>query len=421
MSLLLVIFSLPQQKIAMGKGNFFSGQPIFNQILNLIPRHVVHQISRDLNADHYYKSFKTYEHLVTMLYAVLNQCTSIREVTIGLLAWEHRIHHLGLKAHPRRSTIADANKQRSPEVFEKIYYKLLSRYQTFLPDSQKKSRKNNLYIFDSTTIALFQEILKGSGMSKQDGRRKGGIKVHTLLHAASDVPVMVRFSPGASNDASFLKYVQLPKGSVIVFDKGFRDYTTYNRFDNERITWVTRHRDSSVYRVIRRCPVNEHQQKCGVKADWAIELGHNYSPNAKKVRARMVRYRDPITGKRFDFITNNLSLAPFTIAQYYRQRWQIETFFKRIKQNFPVQYFLGDNENAIKTQIWCALIADLLLKVIRKGSKSKMSFSNVVSLVRLHLMTYMDVKSFLKAPEKSLLSKIRRESKMAISPPLFIT
>lgn len=421
MSLLLVTFSLPQLKLTMSKSSFFSGQPIFSQILNLIPRHMVFQVARDLNTDHYYKSFKTYDHLITMLYAIFNQCTSLREVTTGLLAWEQRIHHLGLKAHPRRSTIADANKQRNPEAFEKIYYKLLSRYQAVLPDSRKKSRKNNVYIFDSTTIALFQEILKGSGMSKQDGRRKGGIKVHTLLHTVSDVPVMVRFSAGAANDASFLKYVQLPKGSVVVFDKGFRDYRTYNRFETEQITWVTRHRDSSIYKIKERRPVNEQQHKNGVKTDWIIELGHNHSKKARKVQARMIHYRDPLTSKSFYFITNNLRLAPYTIAQYYRQRWQIETFFKRIKQNFPVQYFLGDNENAIKTQIWCALIADLLLKVIRNGSKSHMSFSNTVSLVRLHLMTYMDLTSFLKAPEKSLLRKIRDQKKQINSPPLFAT
>jgi hypothetical protein len=203
----------------MSKSSFFTGQPIFNQVLNYIPRNLVQQVSRELNADHYYKSFKTYDHLVTMLYAIFNQCTSLREVTTGLLGWEQRIHHLGLKAHPRRSTISDANNKRSPEVFEKIYLKLLDKYRAVLPDSRKRSKKNNLYIFDSTSIALFQEILKGSGLSSQDGRRKGGIKVHTLLHASSNVPVMVRYSASAEPDSKFLKQVHLPQGSVVVFDK----------------------------------------------------------------------------------------------------------------------------------------------------------------------------------------------------------
>lgn len=405
----------------MRKSSFFTGQPIFNQVLSYIPRSAISQVSREQNADRYCKSFRTYDHLVTMLYATLNQCTSLREVTTGLLAWEQRIYHLGLCAHPRRSTLADANQRRSAAVFEKIYLKLLARYQSVLPDSRKRSRKNNLYLFDSTSIALFQEILKGAGRPRADGRAKGGIKVHTLLHAASDVPVMVRYSAAAANDASFLKHLRLPSGSVIVFDKGYRDYSTYNQFTQNNITWVTRHRDSSIYRITKRCPVNEHQRQHGICSDCHIELGHNHAQKATKVTARMIVYRDPQTKQLFSFITNNVTLSPISIANYYRQRWQIETFFKRIKQNYPLQYFLGDNENAIQIQIWCALIADLVLKVIRKASSSTMAFANIVGLIRLHLMTYMSLKNFLRCPEKSLLAKIRKQKNDLLHPSLFDT
>jgi hypothetical protein len=403
----------------MSKGTFFTGQPIFNQILKFIPRSMVHAVSRELAADRYCKSFKTYEHLVTMLYAIFNQCTSLREVTTGLLAWDQRINHLGIQSHPRRSTISDANKRRTHEVFEKIYLNLLSRYKSILPDSRRCSDKDKLYIFDSTSIALFQEILKGSGLSKSDGRRKGGIKVHTLLHAGQDVPSMIRFSPSADNDAKFLKEIQLPRGSVIVFDKGYRDYSTYNRFTSQGITWVTRYVEHSVYTISKQRVVNDYQKQQGVKADWEIELGHSHSKRATKVPARMVTYRDPVTKEYFRFITNNLHLAPLTIANYYCKRWQIEIFFKRIKQNYPLQYFLGDNENAIKIQIWCALIADLLIKVIKNGTRSKMAFSNIVGLVRLHLMTYMDLKSFLRSPEKALLKRIQWRKKHLTNPSLF--
>ncbi len=156
----------------MSKGTFFTGQPIFNQVLNFIPRSLVSEVARELNGDHYYKTFKTYEHLITMLYAVFNQCTCLREVTTGLLAWDKRIQHLGINAHPRRSTISDANSKRNPEIFEKIYLGLLKRYQSVLPDSRRGTKKDNLYIFDSTSIGLFQEILKGAGRNRHDGRRK---------------------------------------------------------------------------------------------------------------------------------------------------------------------------------------------------------------------------------------------------------
>jgi transposase len=403
----------------MGKSTFFTGQPIFNQVLNFIPRCAVNAIARELNADRYYKRFRTYEHLVTMLYSIFNHCTSLREVTTGLLAWDRRIQHLGLAWHPRRSTFADANKDRSHEVFEKIYFKLLSKYSSFLPDSRRSLRKNNVYIFDSTSITLFQEILKGSGRPRNDGRRKGGIKVHTLLHASQDVPTMIRFSGSANADARFLKEVHLPGGSVVVFDKGYRDYSTYNRLTKDNVTWVTRHRDSSVYKIKERKHIADQHKQQGITLDQLIVLGHSHSKRATKVPARMIGYRDPITKRYFRFLTNNLRLAPQTIANYYRQRWQIETFFKRIKQNYPLQYFLGDSENAIKIQIWCALIADLLLKVIKKGTRSKMAFSNLCGLIRLHLMTYMDLVSFLRSPEKSLLRKIQQDRKHRINPSLF--
>ena len=403
----------------MSKGSFFTGQPIFNQVLSFIPRSMVNSISREFSADRYCKSFKTYEHLITMLYSTFNHCSSLREVTTGLLAWEHRIHHLGMRCHPRRSTLSDANKRRPEEVFGSIYFKLLSRYRTVLPDSRQRSKKDNLYIFDSTRISLFKDILKASGGGPADGRCKGGIKVHTLLHSRHDAPVMIRYSPQADNDIKYLKEVHLPKNSVVVFDRGYCDYRTYNRFSREAVTFVTRNHSRSVYRVQQSKPINTYQQQQGVQADWVITLGYTYLKKAVQVPARLIVYKDAQTNKTYEFITNNTQLAPATIANYYRQRWQIETFFKRIKQNYPLQYFLGDNENAIKIQIWCALIADLLLKVVKQGTRCKMAFSNMASLVRLHLMTYMNLKMFLKSPEKSLLNKIRDQQKQLRALSLF--
>lgn len=403
----------------MNKGTFSSGQPVFNQLLNLIPHQLVDTVAKDLKTDFYSKSFRTYDHLVTMLYAILNQCTSLREVTTGMMAWENRILHLGLDSHPRRSTFSDANKRRSSEVFEKIYFKLLDRYGRFLPDSQAARRKKDMYIFDSTTISLSQEILKGSGLSKSSGKRKGGIKVHTLLNARQDIPCLIRYSSGAENDRKFLKQIQLPMGSVIVFDRAYLDYTTYNRFTEQHITWVTRLHETSVYQIKEDKPVNQYQEKQGVRKDRLIELGHDHAKDAIKVPARLIDYTDPRTGKEFQFVSNNTVLAPLSIANYYRRRWQIETFFKRIKQNYPLKYFLGDNENAIKIQIWCALIADLLLKIIRKGTQTRMAFSNLVGLIRLHMMTYMNLGEFLRNPEKTLLRKARQRKQAYVTPSLF--
>lgn len=399
----------------MSKSNFFTGQPIFNQLLSLIPRHLVKKPVVALSADRYCKHFTTYDHLVTMLYAILNQCSSLREVATGLLAWEHRIHHLGIHHFPRRSTISDANNRRSEAVFEQIYLNLYHKYKNVLSDSRiDKGDRRQMYIFDSTTISLFQEVLKGSGLSKKDGRRKGGIKVHTLIRSDHDVPCMVRYSSAAANDSSFLKCLQLPQGSIIVFDRGYMNYAEFNRLSQQKITWITRLRSRSAYQIKETLTVSAVQKNAGIVSDQLIILGDHKQPTIPKVPARLVIFEEPSTGKIFEFITDNTQLTAVDITECYKRRWQIELLFKRLKQNYPLNAFLGDSENAIKIQIWCALIADLLLKVIKKTSKCRWSFSNLVSMVRLHLMTYTDLKSFMVNAEKTLLKSINQKHNISM-------
>jgi len=406
----------------MSKGSFFTGQPIFNQVLSFLPKQLIGRIAAEHKADYYCKRFTTYEHLITLLYAVFNQCNSLREVSTGLLAWEQRIGHLGMKHHPRRSTISDANSRRSAEVFETIYMKLLERYGHFLSDSRPAAAaKKRLYIFDATTITLFKETLQGAGLPDMNGKRKGGIKVHTLIRSDQDVPCMIRYSAAVSNDGQFLKQVRLARGSVIVFDKGYPDYSSYLRFTNDGVTWVTRLRNRMVYEVVKNNAIDPLHKTQGIRSDREIILGHSHKKTALKVRARLVCYTDAHTGKTFEFITNNMRLSPLSVANYYKKRWQIELLFKRIKQNFPLKYFLGDSENAIKTQIWAVLIADLLLKIIKKGTKCRMSYSNLASMVRLHMMTYMHLTSFLLSPEKELLKKCKLNQNVNSAPSLFST
>jgi len=389
----------------MNKSTFFSGQPIFTQLLKFVSKNTIQAISNRHSADRYTKRFNTYEHLVTMLYSIFNNCNSLREVSTGMLASEQRLAHLGIRYHPRRSTISDANNRRQAEVFGDIYFDLYNRYASFLSDSRKTSKGKKLYIFDATTISLFQEVLRTSGQNPS-GKRKGGIKVHTLIRSDQDVPCMIRFSAAAANDSQFLKEIHLAPGSVILFDRGYRDFITLNRFTNEHVTWVTRLIKTFTYSVLKSLSVESNTP---IISDEQIQLG---SPTGKKVIARLVRYQDE-GGELYEFLTNNHRMKATTIASLYKKRWQIELLFKRIKQNYPLKYFLGDSENAIKIQIWCALIADIILKIVKKVAAKKWSFSNLASIVRLHLMTYIDLNSFLKAPEKVLqkvFSKSRQEN-----------
>ncbi len=387
----------------MSKSRFFTGQPIFSQILKYIPRDMIIKIAQEHQADHYCKRFNSYSHLVTLLYAVFNNCNSIREVVTGLLAWEQRLNHLGMKHFPRRSTLSDANSRRSEKVFEQVYMKLLSRYSHFLSDSRNIKVESRLYIFDSTTITLFHEVLQGSGLIPVSGKRKGGIKVHTLIKSDQDIPCMIRFSASGCADSPFIKDVNLPKGSIVVFDKGYNHYATFNRLTEQGVSWVTRLRQSAAWEIIEDRVVSESQKHKGIIGDQIIILGHSVKKDTRRIQvtARLITFRDPQSGKCFEFLTNNMKLASTTIAGLYQKRWQIEVLFKRIKQNYPLRYFLGESENAIKIQIWCSLIADLLLKLIKKGCDTKWSFSNLTSMIRLHLMTYIDLFSFyiaLKSP-----------------------
>jgi hypothetical protein len=388
----------------MSKSKFFIGQPIFSQVLSYVPRQRIIKIAQEYNADYYYKNLKTYEHLVSLLYGIFNRCNGLREITTGLQAWERRIHHLGISYQPRKSTLSDANCDRCWEVFEAIYFDLYERFSPFLPDSRSKKKGRKIYIVDSTTITLFQEILRNAGRSPSNGKRKGGIKVHTLIDSDHDVPCLVTMTSAAAADVSFLKKINLQEGSVVVMDRGYsHGYGELIRFDREGVIWVSRLRANSVYEILKSNNVSESQKEKGVLSDQSIVMGHNHHEKGFKVNARLIKFKDPETGQIFHFISNGTKLTATQIAGYYKRRWQIETLFKRIKQNYPLNRFLGDNENAIKIQIWCALIADIILKVIKKAAPRNWSFSNLASTIRLHLMTYINLIAFLKNPEKALL------------------
>jgi hypothetical protein len=382
----------------MSKSTFFTGQPILNQLLDLVDRRAVKSLARSGKHDRYYKHFDTHTHLVTMLYCALNKCTSSREVVSGMKACHNKLRHVGISKAPGKSTLCDANMKRSFEVFAQIYELLYKRHRHLLPDSRINIQK--LFIADSTTITLFQEILKATGIGKANGKRKGGIKVHTLISAAEDVPVKISFSAACASDMPFLKEINLQEGSFIVFDKGYVDYNEYERMSDQGVFFVTRQRNGASYTEISSNSITQEHKSKGILSDKIIALGNRNHAKKIKLRTRLVTFFDKEKERTFEFITNNFSLPAQYIADLYRKRWQIETLFKRVKQNFPLKYFLGDNENAIKIQIWCAFIADLLIKLVQMQLKRKWAFSNLSSIIRLHLMSYIDLFLFLNNPDK---------------------
>lgn len=387
----------------MGKSIFFTGQPIFTQLLKLIPSSQVAHLSAKHKADRYCKRFMAYDHLVSMLYCSFHRSSSLRELITGLQANSYRLAHLGFRHTPRRSTLSDANGRRPVAFFSELYHRLL-HYHFPLPDSSSEDR---LFIIDSTTMSLFSSIMQGAGDHKANGKKKGGVKAHVLLDAHHDLPAFVHLTQAKENDLVFLPLLTLPEGSTVVMDKAYMNYTQFQQWTQRSIRWVTRIRESAVFEVLQEQNLTEESLRAGVKADRILRLGR--PSNAKKtplITVREVQFFDQQTNRSFKFISNDLDCLPEQIAQLYKKRWQIELLFKRLKQHYPLKYFLGDSPNAIQIQIWTALICDLLIKIVQKRVHSqgkRWSYANLASMIRHHLMTYIDLMEFLKEPERALI------------------
>ena len=295
----------------MHKDQLFIGQPLLSQLLSFIKKSEIDSLAYKHRSDHYTKKFKTYDHLVTMLYCIFHRCSSLREVSTGMQACFTKLNHLGMAYCPRRSTLSDANRRRSSDVFEDIYMSLYVRFARSLSDSRRKeSWFSKLYIADSSTISLFKEILKCAGNTPANGKRKGGMKVHTLIKADQDVPCLVKMTASAAHDVTFIKGMKLPEGSIIVFDKGYVNYDQYDLWTTENVTWVTRLRKGSKFEVLDQFPLTCEQRKAGVIADEKVMLGHTSHDNVTRPKARLITYYDPAKDTLFYFITNNLILNP---------------------------------------------------------------------------------------------------------------
>ena len=393
----------------MGKSTNFSGQPIFNQLLMFIDKSEIRKIAKKHDSERYVKKFTTYNHLVVMLFVALEGYSSIREVVLGLLANAHKLSHLGLNYLVKRSTLSEANKRRDSKVFEDIYMTVYKKHSSSLTDSQLQYKElKRLYIMDSSTISLFKDILKGVGRNPQNGKKKGGIKAHTIIKADENVPCLIRYSEAARHDHMFLQdALNLPSGSIITFDKGYVDYAQYEAFTEKSIWYVTRLKDNALYKARKEFDIPDEADS-GVLKDEEIVLlyGTNKSQEHK---ARRIAYWDKENERLFEFLTNNMELSAEKIAYIYKKRWQIELLFKQLKQNFPLKYFLGDNENAIEIQIWAAMLANLLITLVKSKLKRNWAFSNMVSIIRQQLMNYINIYAFLENPEKSWLLLIKED------------
>jgi hypothetical protein len=391
------------------------GQPIFKQILNFIPRLVVDKVVFKFKSDRYYKSFSSWDELITLLFGVFERCDSAREVCDGMATMSGKLNYLGMDCAPAKSTFNDALNRRSEKVFEAIYFALLAYFTPFLSDSRKEGVSfKRFFAFDSTTIRLFSEVLKGVGRKlKGVGKQKGGMKVHMLTDVHADCAKFVKMSEARMHDKKFLQYINcLTAGCMIVFDKAYNFYLQFAKWTQEDIFFVCRLKDNAKYEVIGT-PFEQKlsEKQAGVMKEEHIHFKYKENKKEKTLCLRKVTYRDE-KGRIYQFITNNWEITAEEVALIYKYRWTIELVFKKLKQNFQLHFFYSESENGIKTQVWATLIAHLLLTVLMRKSKTDKAFSTIAALIRIHFTSHLDLYWVIKNGRRSYQKRIKSKNKV---------
>lgn len=393
----------------------FVGQPIFKQVVKLIDAINLTSLAKKHNADYYYKAFKAKTQLMTVLFGIFSRCDSMTEICEGLRAMSGKLNLLGLEKSPAKSTACDGMRNRDSKFFEDVYFSLVHHYQSFLSDSRTFGLTfKEVLLIDSTTIRLFSDLLKGVGRNpKNDGKKKGGLKVHMLIDAVQSVGRFIKITEAKVHDKNFLKELDLISFSMVVFDRAYNYYHQFALWTSKSVFFVTRIKKNAVYTVVEI--LREHKKEAGkamVLREEIIEIeycpedenGKKQTKQKKKLRLKKVCYQDE-KNRYYEFISNSMNSTAEEIAFLYKKRWGIELLFKKMKQNFQLHYFYGENENAIRTQVWCTLIAQLLMTVIQKMAQTKKAFSVVASLVRMNLISLLDVFELLRSTKREYLKK----------------
>ncbi|MBP6411679.1 MAG: IS4 family transposase [Pseudarcicella sp.] len=367
------------------------GQPIICQLFSYIPDDLIQKAVEKFDADKSYKTLKTKVQMVSMIFGIISKVESLNGLIKNLAFLGNKLSYLGISSIPARSTLADANRNRNSGVFEYLYGLLVAHYEktlkgTYLTGSLEKGVDiDKVKIFDSTTFTLFVDIFTGAGRNKISGKKKGGIKAHVMLALHSLVPEMIWLSSASKNDKDFLGQLNPKSGEIYIFDKGYVNYTVYENFTKLEAFYVTRLADNANYEVLEEAKVDFlESQSTGIIKDQIISLKVGKST----MNARLVTFRPAIKRKVYTFITNMFDAKATTIAKLYKNRWEIEPFFKQLKQNFELKAFYSDSSEGIKTQIWLAMIANLIFTVIHRQTKQAETFTTMVQMARGNLSSF---------------------------------
>ena len=367
---------------------------LFNQLLQHFPRTEFAALVKKHNAERAAKGFTCWTQLVSMLFCQLGRADSLREICNGLACCLGRLVHLGIAKAPRRSTLSYANEHRPAALFEDLFFTALARFrqEQALGGRNRKFRfKNKLLSLDSTTISLCLALFPWA----QFRRAKGGVKAHVLLDHDDYLPAYVLLTAAKRSDVKLADSFTLNAGSIVAMDRGYTDYALFGRWTMAGVYFVTRLKDNAAYEVVEECQIPAHR---GILSDQFIRLTGVQAQTDCPCLLRRVVVWDADNEREIVLLTNLLEFGATTIAAIYKERWQIELFFKALKQNLTVKTFVGASENALRIQIWTALIALLLLKWLHHLSKANWSLSNLACMLRLNLFTYRDLTKWLNDP-----------------------
>jgi len=363
---------------------------IFSQLLSLVNRVEFHRIVNNHNAEKHSKGYSCWEQFVAMLFCQLAQAKSIREICGGLACCVGKMKHLGIKDAPKKSTLSYANAHRPWEMYEDLFYLMLQRCRNIAPGKKFKF-KNKLLSLDSSTISLCLSLFEWA----EYRRTKGAVKLHLLLDHDGYLPVYAYISNGKKHDVTIAKQVPLSPGSIVAMDRGYNDYRLFAYFTDRKIFFVTRQKDNAVYEVVKNNPVPKNRN---ILSDQFIRVTGFYAQkNCPHILRRVVVW-DKEEDREIVLLTNHLEFGATTISDIYKDRWQIELFFKALKQNLKVKTFIGTSENALRIQIWTALIAMLMIKYLKFISKIAWALSNLVAFLRWNLFTYRNLQDWIDDP-----------------------
>jgi hypothetical protein len=363
---------------------------MFSQLLKLFPRTEFQALVKRTHAERHARGFTCWGQFVAMLFCQLGRAHSLREICGGLRSSEGKLKHLGITA-PSRSTLAYANEHRPWQLYRAVFQELLARCQGAVPARRKFRFKHKLVSLDSTVIDLCATLFDWAKFR----RTKGAVKLHCLLDHDGYLPSVVVVTEGKRHDVRVARTLRFDSGTIVVMDRGYTDYAWFGQLTSQGVWFVTRLKDHAVYEVVetRRIPAPGR-----VERDEVIRLTGVGAADKCPQLLRRVEVYDPEKDVTLVFLTNHLRFGATTIAAIYKDRWQVELFFKALKQNLKIKTFVGTSANALKVQVWTALIAMLLLKYLQLRSRFGWSLSNLVALLRMNLFTHRDLWAWLDHP-----------------------